>query len=1386
MNCPVRKYALAHDTTVIKQLTWDKSKGRITVGTEVDGILVTPGRSNLCKSQPIHTNYDEISENLLERKSSEENSKEVGNCLSRFLCYSPSGFEMTVEKLPPNEFIVKVRRGRMDRPVYMKRRAVMIFNHDQKDITFSYDNCCTILKAKFISQMPWSPPRGCTLRFMSDNRNEEEMILEFENHGKLIEAFSILKSKYLERSQFVYLSEPRSGRGLHTTAESAAERPVVDKTFSIVMESRRNRVKDHMFERLASPPSEKRSKQFEQPHKLMQTPIEERVKPPPLRSEGSENIRRNQRDAMFVEYSKREHTALKLTSAMRTLDDYKITKSNISSEKVSGFANLGNTCYMNAMLQALFAMDIFARDLFKLCKKVQNRNVDLEEVMPMSSALSNLASIRDRVSYHQKRELLKVIKDVSRFKDCAQQDANEFLIHVLNQVHDECDRLLHEQYGIADAGERRKRNPVMANFAFTTRSTVVCDVCHHVSQTDEDSIILPVTINVLEQANERFSKKFLRFPSVQTLLDEYLKTENVERKCEVCEGNIGQRTQKFVQLPRCLIIFIKRYTYDVSRSVKRDDKVDIPLYLTLNGHCAESSAPCLAIPTSTKKIDFATTSPIKMKLSTISIDPPSSARRRLDLSDEITNHDARKVSIAKEAMTSRYNRPMEYRTVWTNTAANHCMDFVIPGIDSNLKDEDQVTEDFVVPRNSTDEQSKSSSSLICKELSHVDEEEQLQVNDESEVLRGLIENSYNDCVENSKQERRSSDTGIFEETNEQDGRNRQKVKPVIQQKERNGVEEYTETNSGVELGITNVTKEVAMKETVVMFNLSVNAEQTEVFEETHIRSLAQSAIAANQLEEQGQDGRLIEQIVVENFGIPCSVQRKTTLSSIENRKTQTPTRPSSPISSITLTSMIGHYREKVLHRSTSNDDTREILEESGMQLVPYKPMSAEKRRAICSQIGLLFNYDCIEGTTVRIMSPNDRPSRVAGIVGDGNCLFRALAFYFAGSDNEHSRVRKCVNFENLLYSEKQIMVQKLNTDLVKFEPEMSAITITLLKFFRFTEYYYAWGGFMNYKLARWSSEIWNDHMNQLLTDNTWGTEIELFAVAAMLNVDVWTYYDQRWICYRPRFKVQNGGIMPISICDYRLGDNDGIYLLNEFNHFTPVLEPSNALLVMEGADERICDLIINANEGFMKPSYRLISVISHLGNTSESGHYVCDIWCKKIRIGCCATMNQFHRSLKQGYELRIMSDTSIFILIGDFLKTCLPNTSQLLRIEKTFDIEKHFRTKRLKKTSKGDIVAAKNIVQVPYPDDFGKRLYDLEKVMNYSVEDYGYLMNINLRSIVQLMRKARPYLIKTKGSIVSVNSINGPCPVLTIYLAYIASGLCNSGCVREKTDFCPL
>ncbi|VDN27860.1 unnamed protein product [Gongylonema pulchrum] len=50
------------------------------------------------------------------------------------------------------------------------------------------------------------------------------------------------------------------------------------------------------------------------------------------------------------------------------------------------------------------------------------------------------------------------------------------------------------------------------------------------------------------------------------------------------------------------------------------------------------------------------------------------------------------------------------------------------------------------------------------------------------------------------------------------------------------------------------------------------------------------------------------------------------------------------------------------------------------------------------------------------------------------------------------------------------------------------------------------------------------------------------------------------------------------------------------------------------------------------------------------------------------------------------------------------------------------------------------------------------KVADCTMADYDRQMNVNLRSIVQLTQKAIPHLIKSKGSIVNVSSINGICP----------------------------
>ena len=46
-------------------------------------------------------------------------------------------------------------------------------------------------------------------------------------------------------------------------------------------------------------------------------------------------------------------------------------------------------------------------------------------------------------------------------------------------------------------------------------------------------------------------------------------------------------------------------------------------------------------------------------------------------------------------------------------------------------------------------------------------------------------------------------------------------------------------------------------------------------------------------------------------------------------------------------------------------------------------------------------------------------------------------------------------------------------------------------------------------------------------------------------------------------------------------------------------------------------------------------------------------------------------------------------------------------------------------------------------------------IHEFSMEDFDWIMNLNLRSVVQLTKLAVPHLIKTKGNIVNVSSVAG-------------------------------
>ncbi|VDO89257.1 unnamed protein product [Haemonchus placei] len=50
------------------------------------------------------------------------------------------------------------------------------------------------------------------------------------------------------------------------------------------------------------------------------------------------------------------------------------------------------------------------------------------------------------------------------------------------------------------------------------------------------------------------------------------------------------------------------------------------------------------------------------------------------------------------------------------------------------------------------------------------------------------------------------------------------------------------------------------------------------------------------------------------------------------------------------------------------------------------------------------------------------------------------------------------------------------------------------------------------------------------------------------------------------------------------------------------------------------------------------------------------------------------------------------------------------------------------------------------------------EVLNSDINVYDELFNVNVRCLVRLTREALPHIIKSKGTVVNVSSINGPCP----------------------------
>nr|XP_057938706.1 ubiquitin carboxyl-terminal hydrolase 37 [Doryrhamphus excisus]XP_057938707.1 ubiquitin carboxyl-terminal hydrolase 37 [Doryrhamphus excisus] len=284
---------------------------------------------------------------------------------------------------------------------------------------------------------------------------------------------------------------------------------------------------------------------------------------------------------------------------------------------LQGFSNLGNTCYMNAILQSLFSLPSFSNDMLR-------QSIPWKKV-PVNALLRRFAHLlakKDVGCPETQKDLLRKVKSAisstaERFSGNTQNDAHEFLSQCLDQLKDDVEKInkswtsdaQSSSSGMCDGGHEATAHPpatkadpseeadtsriytcpVAVNMSFEVQHTITCKGCGEVvtkrEQFNDLSIDLPRR------------KKTLPLRSIQDSLDLFFRLEEIEYLCEKCNGKAATVTHKFSKLPRVLILHLKRYSFNAQLSLnsKLGQQVVIPRYLTLLSHCTESTRPPISL-----------------------------------------------------------------------------------------------------------------------------------------------------------------------------------------------------------------------------------------------------------------------------------------------------------------------------------------------------------------------------------------------------------------------------------------------------------------------------------------------------------------------------------------------------------------------------------------------------------------------------------------------------------------------------------------------------------------------------------------------------------------------------------------------------------------------
>ncbi|VDP24224.1 unnamed protein product [Heligmosomoides polygyrus] len=253
-----------------------------------------------------------------------------------------------------------------------------------------------------------------------------------------------------------------------------------------------------------------------------------------------------------------------------------------------GLQNAGGTCYMNSVLQQLFAIPGLAAHLFSIeMPKGENsenrfrlllRGDEEKTVSSYSQLLAAVQSVFARLAMTRCRLYVpREIWDTFRFYGADRLDTR--------QQHDAVD-FFTELIDRVDSALEAQKMPLLFRPRLCGKFTYeyICYGCFHRHIGAEEEFL---AVN-LE----------LHGPSLEECLEHYvngelLECDNAYYCCKCEEKRNTLRRGSFCKLPSTLTIQLKRFSYDINGRVdKKNDFCSFPMVLDMAPYCSQARAVC--------------------------------------------------------------------------------------------------------------------------------------------------------------------------------------------------------------------------------------------------------------------------------------------------------------------------------------------------------------------------------------------------------------------------------------------------------------------------------------------------------------------------------------------------------------------------------------------------------------------------------------------------------------------------------------------------------------------------------------------------------------------------------------------------------------------------